>query len=135
MATLMVNGRVTNDIELKETKNKTKYVRFSVAETERKKVDGEYKNVSIFYSVIAFGNIAENLVKAKVKKGASISVVGRPEAQCYEDGNGENKASISVIIFDWNYLSLYTSKSKDENCDDSQDSKDVTPEVDDDLPF
>ncbi len=135
MATIMVSGRVVNDLELKETEKGAKYSRFSIVENERKKVSGEYKDVSNYYSVIAFGNLAENLIKAKVKKGSGINIIGRAEAQSYINKEGESTASISIIMFDWYYLPLSSSKQKDNKYNEKSEGQQSNAPTDDDLPF
>ncbi len=117
MSTIMINGRVTQDLELKETANGGTYVRFSIVENIQQKIEGEYQSVPIFYGVIAFDKLAENLVKAKVKKGSGLSITGRPDAQAYKDKEGNLKSSINVTVYDWNYLPTAVSKKADTDAD------------------
>ena len=66
--TLITTGRVTADLELKTSQNgkNTKYVQFGFAVN---KGYGENSHAN-FYSCVAYGETAQRMIDAKVKKGS-----------------------------------------------------------------
>lgn len=68
MNNIVICGRLTKDIELKE-KNDNKYCHFSIA-------DNQSKDECIFWDCTAFGILAENLSKFR-KKGDHITFFGK----------------------------------------------------------
>ena len=102
MTTINTIGRVTRDLELKTGANSgTVYVNFGLA--VNKGFGKEQK--TIFFECTAFGSVAERIVKAKVKKGSFISIVGEFDTEEYDrnDGNGMGY-TLKVIIHAWSYI-------------------------------
>ena len=66
LVTIITTGRVTADLELKTSQNgkNTKYVQFGLAVN---KGYGENEHTN-FYSCVAYGEAAQRMVDAKVKK-------------------------------------------------------------------
>jgi single-strand DNA-binding protein len=83
---LTLIGRITDDPELKKTKNGKVYTRFSVATTER---FNNKKNTE-FHQCVAWEKIAQNICKY-VKKGRSILVEGPIRTNSYTDQNNQKK--------------------------------------------
>ena len=72
--TIITTGRVTADLELKTSQNgrNTKFVQFSLAVN---KGYGE-NNRPNYYKCLLFGEEAQRIIDAKVKKGSLIQIVG-----------------------------------------------------------
>ena len=92
---LTLIGRITDDPELKKTRNGKSYTRFCVATTEFfNGSDGKKENTE-FHQCVAWERKAENICKY-VKKGQGILVEGPIRTSTYTDKD-ENKRSISLL--------------------------------------
>lgn len=88
---LTLIGRITDDPELKKTKNGKAYTPFSVATTEVfSSSDGKKENTE-FHQCVAWQKMAENICKF-VKKGQSILVEGPIRTNSYTDQNDQKKS-------------------------------------------
>ncbi|BCX14173.1 MAG: hypothetical protein KatS3mg085_705 [Candidatus Dojkabacteria bacterium] len=100
--TIFLVGRATKDLEIQDSKNGNKYVRFSLAVNDYDK-SAEKEEVT-YYDVLLFGQQAEN-ASERIKKGDAVLVVGKPEIDAYASKNeGEPKAKVSVIAKYWQAL-------------------------------
>ena len=88
LVTIITTGRVTADLELKTSQNgkNTKYVQFGLAVN---KGYGENEHTN-FYSCVAYGEAAQRMVDAKVKKGSLIQIVGDQELVEFPRKDGSN---------------------------------------------
>lgn len=109
MAKLMCIGRVTADLELRESTRKEPYVRFSLAEKL-----GYGENVRTQYiQVWAWGYLARNLVKRKVRKGSLIWATGSLELEEYTRKDGEtHDKRLKLKLDDWDYVPAVQGKSE-----------------------
>lgn len=92
-------GRITHDLDLSNAKVKEEerqYSRFSLA------VNGYNERVD-FIDCIVWGDRAVNLVKYS-SKGSKILVEGRVNISTYENEDGENRKSFTVIADNILYL-------------------------------
>ena len=80
--TIITTGRVTADLELKTSQNgrNTKFVQFSLAVN---KGYGE-NNRPNYYKCLLFGEEAQRIIDAKVKKGSLIQIVGDLDLEVQE---------------------------------------------------
>lgn len=94
-------GRVTKDVELKTSAGGTKYVQFSLAVN---KGYGEQQHPN-FYQCSLFEEAAERIIKAKVKKGSLITVIGDLDVQDYQNPTTNQLATfLKVKVYDWDYI-------------------------------
>lgn len=135
MNKLVLSGRLTKDVEIKQANN-TSIAKFTIAVRKRMSKD----NASDFFNIVAFGNNADFVAKY-FSKGQQISVCGRLQNNNYEhDGK---KVYTNEIIAEEIYFVGNNNKKENtptdatDNCvDDGQ--YDFTPNFiagDDDLPF
>ena len=84
--TIITTGRVTADLELKTSQNgkNTKYVQFGLAVN---KGYGEKEHPN-FYNCLLYGEDAQRIIDAKVKKGSLIQIVGDLELVEYNRKDG-----------------------------------------------
>lgn len=85
-------GRLTADLEVYESKNKTVYANFTIA------VDGYGDNDADFIYCSVFGKTAEFMEKYLNRKGTRIALEGRINSQNYEDKDGNRRNSTKVIV-------------------------------------
>ena len=99
---VVITGRITKDLELKETKKGTKVCEFTLATNrpmDREKAD--------FINVIVWDKQAENLCKYQ-KKGNLIAVFGEIRTDSYEV-EGKKRYKTYVLCNQLEYLSKYES--------------------------
>lgn len=101
MAQVNVIGRITNELELKHGQNGNSYVRFSFAEN----IGSKDRARTQYYQVWAWGEDAERLVNAGVKKGSLIFIAGKIELETYtkQDGLTVDKR-LKISLNDWEFV-------------------------------
>ena len=111
MNKVIIIGRNTKDIELKQTASGTSVVEFSVA------VNRAFKNANgerecDFFNCIAFSKLAETISKY-VSKGDQVGVDGRLQTRNYTNKEGR-KVYVTEIIVE-NVEFLQTKKQDEQN--------------------
>lgn len=127
--TIVVEGRLTKDPELKKTQNGKSYVKFTLASKRNTKDDA-----TDFVDCSAWNQSAEYLTKYG-HKGDIVTVSGTLQTNNYEY-QGQNRKSVEVLVSN---LSLKSNQKKDDYIapsvfDEGQkyEQVDLSP---DDLPF
>lgn len=109
--TIVTTGRVTADFELQTSQNNNTYVQFFIAVN---KGYGEHQHANFFQCTL-FGNAAQRILNAKVRKGSLISVTGDLDLVEYTRVNDGTKGMIPKInVFDWSFAPTVRVK-EDEN--------------------
>ncbi len=111
--TIITTGRVTADLELKMSQNgkNTKYVNFGLAVN---KGYGEKAHAN-FYNVIVYGEEAQRMIDAKVKKGSAIQIIGDQELVEYTKRDGSTGWMAKIQLLNWNYALTGRPKSSEES--------------------
>ena len=99
----IIIGRVTKDLEPKTSESGVTYVNFDVAENTG---FGE-RTKTVFHRCTIFGeDLVNRIVKAKVKKGSLLQVVGEQSLDAYvRDSDGKAVPSSNIDVWHWNYVS------------------------------
>lgn len=84
-------GRITHDLELKQTQNGIPVCSFSLA-VARPKV----KDTTDFLNIVAWRHNAEFLCKY-AKKGSRIGVSGTLTSRKFQDQNGKNHVTFEIV--------------------------------------
>ena len=109
MAKLMCIGRVTADLELRESARKESYIRFSLAENLGY---GETVRTQ-YYQVWAWGHLAKNLVNRKVRKGSLIWGSGSLELEKYtKKDQVTHDKRLKLKLDDWDYVPAFQNKTE-----------------------
>lgn len=100
MASLNLNkvvlaGRLTADVELKQTTNGNSVCSFNLSVNRRFSKEGEQK--ADFISCVAWRQTAEFISKY-FKKGSSICITGEIQTRNWQDQNGEKKYATEVVV-------------------------------------
>lgn len=102
-------GRLTSDLEAKETESGKKVVSLTLAVPRSyKNMEGEYD--TDFLDVVLWDTIAENTVEY-CRKGDMVGIKGRLQASTYETEDGSKRKVTEVVAERVTFLS---SKPKDE---------------------
>ena len=140
MNKVIIIGRNTKDIELRQTTSGTSAIEFSVAVKRTfKNANGEYD--SDFFNCVAFKNTAE-LISRYVGKGDMLGVEGRLQTRSYTNKEGKKINVTEIIVENVEFLQ---SKKQEEptNADTPIESdpfkstnwEEIDPSDDGDLPF
>lgn len=131
MNKIIINGRLTKDVETKVTQSNTKIANISVAVRRNyKNSEGNYD--SDFFNVTAFGNQAEFLEKY-FKKGQEILISGHLQNRSWETENGEKRYATDIIVETVDFIG-----SKQNNTSELESKPEVEVKEEnnsDDLPF
>ena len=92
----IVGGRLTSDVELKQTENGVSIVRGNIAVNRRVK-DKDGKPITDFFNFTAFRGTAE-LISKYFSKGSSICVVGEINNNTWTDKQGGRRYSIDIVV-------------------------------------
>ena len=92
---VILGGRLTADVELKNTPNGVPVCQFSIAVNRKKSKDGE--QTADFINCVAWRNTAE-FISRYFKKGSSICVVGAIQTRSWQDQNGQKRNATDVLV-------------------------------------
>ena len=123
MNKVIIIGRNTKDIELRQTPSGVSAIEFSIAVKRTfKNANGEYE--SDFFDCVAFSKLAETISRY-VKKGDQVGIEGRLQKRNYTNKDGK-KVYVTEIVAE-NVEFLQSKKS------DEPKFEEIDPE--DDIPF
>ena len=126
MNKVIIIGRNTKDIELKQTTSGISVIEFSIAvKRSFKNANGEYE--SDFFNCVAFSKSAE-IISRYVNKGDQIGIEGRLQTRNYTNGEGR-KIFVTEIIVE-NFEFLQSKKQEESNSTELEDYP-----TDNDLPW
>lgn len=137
---VILGGRLTADVELKQTQSGISVCSFSLAVNRKVAKDQEQK--TDFITCTAWRTTAEFIARY-FKKGSSLCVVGNLQKREWEDNNGQKRSTVEVVVDEAMFVD-----SKNDNAGPSGADGFMPPEYqtqqtvnfeeignDDDLPF
>ena len=135
MLTITATGRVTADLELQQSQKGNNYLRFNLAVN---KGFGE-SAATVYLQCWLFGEQADRMVRAKVKKGSYLEIVGDLDLSKYKRDDKET-VTLKVSIYSWAYIQQSkTDLSKSDTASsvnaNTSELYDETELQDGDLPF
>lgn len=129
MNKVIIIGRNTKDIELKQTTAGISAVEFSIAVKRNfKSANGEYE--SDFINCVAFKNTAE-LISRYVNKGDMVCVVGRIQTRSYTNKEGRKIYVTEIVVEEVEFLQ---SKKQEAEAQPEAQWEEIDPFAKD-LPF
>lgn len=126
---VILAGRLTADVELKQTQSGISVAQFSIA-VNRKVKSGEAKQVD-FINVIAWRQTAEFISKY-FKKGSSICITGSIQTRSWQDQQGQRRYSTEVVADDAIFVDS-KGEQQDQTTSEVPNWKEV--HTDEDVPF
>ena len=135
MNKVVMIGRNTKDVELKQTTAGTSVAEFSIAVKRTFKTNGEYE--SDFFNCIAFGKVAETISRY-VKKGDMIGIEGRLQTRNYTNKEGRKVYVTEIVVENVEFLQSKKQEEQKPTFADTDPFKDAKfEEIDHDegLPF
>ena len=92
---VILGGRLTADVELKQTPNGVSVCSFSLAVNRKYQAEGQQQ--TDFINCVAWRNTAEFISKY-FRKGSSLCVVGQIQTRSWTDNNGQKRFATEVIV-------------------------------------
>lgn len=92
---VILGGRISSEVEIKQTPNGVPVCTFSIAVNRKPSKDGQTQ--ADFFNCTAWRQTAE-LIGKYFKKGASICVVGSLQNRTWTDNNGQKKYATDIIV-------------------------------------
>ena len=108
---IILIGNLGRDPELNVTGDGTPVTKFSLAVTRRFKSGGENKEITTWFNIVAWRNLAE-ICERYLKKGSKVYVEGRIESRRYTDREGVNRETWEVTLIE---MEMLTPKSSGDN--------------------
>ena len=91
----ILGGRLTADVELKQTPNGVSVCSFNLAVNRKFQKEGEQQ--TDFINCVAWRNTAEFISKY-FRKGSSLCVVGQIQTRSWTDQNNQKRFATEVIV-------------------------------------
>ncbi|MFA4830130.1 MAG: single-stranded DNA-binding protein [Thermodesulfovibrionales bacterium] len=110
-------GNLTKDPELRYTPQGTAVASFRIAVNSKIKHQGEFKDETLFISIVVFGKQAEN-VGQYLSKGKSVLVEGRLQERRWES-EGQQRSKFEVVANSVRFLSKRSSAQSEAGTEDS----------------
>ena len=93
---IILMGRITGDLELKRTPNRSEVLSFGLA-VQRPYTTKNGERVTDFFNIVAWQAQAEFIAKY-FKKGSLILIEGRPETREYIDKKGTTQRIVEIVV-------------------------------------
>lgn len=127
---ILMEGNLTKDPELKETSKGTKVCTFTVASNRYYKKEDEQQQEVSFFPVEVWAGLAESC-NQYLKKGRGVRVVGRIKQDRWKDQDDKSHERFKIVAEHVEFKPLFT-KNKDEESHNKGSSNNSTP-VDEDV--
>jgi single-strand DNA-binding protein len=121
---VMLLGNVGSDPEIRSLPNGTTLAKFSLATSDRRRKDEHGKPATEWHNIIAWGKLAEAVIKPYVVKGSQLYLEGSIRTRTYEK-DGQRRHYTEIHADQVELLSGGSQASMPE----------PGPDDDDDLPF
>ena len=115
-------GRLTHDVEMRQTPNGVSLARFSIAVTRRfKNSNGEYD--ADFINCVAWRQTGEFIARY-FQKGSMIAIVGSIQTRSWDGNDGKKQYATEVIVDEAYFTGSKSESSTGGNTDLSDSSLD-----------
>jgi len=110
---ILIEGNLTRDPELKATPKGTPVCSFSVASNRFYKQDQEYQKEVSFFDVETWAKLAESCAEY-LEKGRGVRVVGRLKQDRWQDADGNPRSKVKIVAEHVEFKPVFTNKSDEE---------------------
>lgn len=115
--TVIIDGNLTRDPELKETPKGTAVCNFSVASNRYYTVGEEKKQDVYFFDVETWAALAETCGR-NLKKGKGVKVVGKLRQDRWTDGEGKNHSRVKIVADHVDIRANFSAKDGDKSTEE-----------------
>ena len=140
MNTVALLGNITNDINIKYTKDGATIASFSIAVNRKyRKADGTMAEEVSFFDAVAFGKTGE-VIGQYFGKGSRILITGRLKQERWTAQDGTNRSKVVIVVDGFDFIDRKTEEAYRPNNHQPrpQESPAELPEIDvdeDEIPF
>lgn len=121
-------GRLTHDVEMRQTPNGVSLARFSIAVTRRfKNSNGEYD--ADFINCVAWHQTGEFIAK-HFQKGGMIAVVGSIQSRSWDGNDGKKQYATEVVVDEVYFTGAKKQNNNNQQQTPPQDNSDYYPDPD-----
>ena len=121
-------GRLTHDVEMRQTPNGVSLARFSIAVTRRfKNSNGEYD--ADFINCVAWRQTGEFIAKHFQKDGM-IAVVGSIQSRSWDGNDGKKQYATEVVVDEVYFTGAKKQNNNNQQQTPPQDNSDYYPDPD-----
>ena len=108
---ITIVGNVGSSPELKYTKDNVPFCRFSVAVNEQWTKDGEKREATTWFPVVAFNGLSESCA-AWLEKGRLVAVLGRVRTREYDGNDGTHHRDMQIVAENVTFLGAKPKESE-----------------------
>ena len=121
-------GRLTHDVEMRQTPNGVWLARFTIAVTRRfKNSNGEYD--ADFINCVA-GRQSGEFIAKHVQKGGLIAVVGSIQSRSWDGNDGKKQYATEVVVDEVYFTGAKKQNNNNQQQTPPQDNSDYYPDPD-----
>ena len=121
-------GRLTHDVEMRQTPNGVSLARFSIAVTRRfKNSNGEYD--ADFINCVAWRQTGEFIAK-HLQKGGMVAVVGSIQSRSWDGNDGKKQYATEVVVDEVYFTGAKKQNNNNQQQTPPQDNSDYYPDPD-----
>lgn len=124
---VMLMGNLTRDPQMVEAKSSIVNMSMAINESWTDKASGERQERTSFVDLSAYGKTADNMNKF-FRKGDPIYVEGRLKQDRWEDGEGNNRSKLSVIVDRFEFLKARSADGASSQAEPRQSKQTHQPE-------
>ena len=110
---ILIEGNLTRDPELKSTPKGTSVCSFSVASNRFYKQDEEYQKEVSFFDVETWAKLAESCAEY-LEKGRGVRVVGRLKQDRWQDQEGNPRSKVKIVAEHVEFKPVFNKKADAE---------------------
>jgi single-strand DNA-binding protein len=125
---LLVEGNMVRDPELKYTSSGTAVCTFSIASNRSWKKGEEWEKEVSYFDCELWGKLAES-IKERTTKGRGVRVIGRLKQERWSDSEGKQKSKVKIVA---EHVEVKPESKKGNQLDQKESE---SPEMQDDIPF
>jgi single-strand DNA-binding protein len=120
---ILMEGNLTKDPELKETTKGTKVCTFTVASNRYYKKEDEQQQEVTFFPVEVWAGLADSC-NQYLKKGRGVRVVGRIKQDRWKDQDDKNHEKFKIVAEHVEFKPLFSKNNKERDNQDSESTED-----------
>jgi single-strand DNA-binding protein len=117
---VVLEGRLVNDPEIRQTQNGTALCTFSIANNYSYYKDDELQEEVYFLDVTTWAKLAEQCSEY-IKKGSRVLVNGRIKQNKWQDEDGATHSRISIVGYQVQFLDFKDSNNQNNGHDYDQE--------------
>ena len=113
MNTIMLEGNLTRDPELRETPKGTPVCSFSVASNRFYRYEEELQKEVSFFDIETWARSAERCGE-ELSKGRGVRVVGRLKQDRWTDGEGKKHSRVKIVADHVDFKPVFTKQAEED---------------------